>query len=416
MKRILTAILCAAAVCACSKGDSSPVEEEQIPEFRERHDIVLTKSQQALVDAGNSFAFEFLKALHPLEDGQEVFISPFSLQTAFSMLSNGAAGETLSQMAAAIGFGGYSADEINSTYKILLSELYGADSSTKFSVANALWLGKNFQAKKDFTAVLQDSYDAGVATLDFGSPQAAETINSWAEENTFGMIPEFVDHTDPNWVYVLTNALYFNGIWGHKFDSAQTRKEAFIRADGSEVQLDFMRKDVVCRHAYVDKLSASLCELPFGNGAFALDILLPEEGIDFGAFVQKLDDGIWNAAAESLRYEDVFVIVPRLELSYSGSDNVADALKALGMTDAFDASKADFSGLSDVRTCISEVIHKARFKMDERGAEASAVTALVVKEAESGPAPEFFTDHPFLFAIRETSTGAILFLGTFRGL
>ena len=416
MKRILTAILCAAAVCACSKGDSSPVAEEQIPEFQERHDIILTKSQQALVDSGNSFAFEFLKALHPLEDGQEVFISPFSLQTAFSMLSNGAAGETLSQMAAAIGYGGYSADEINSTYKILLSELYGADNSAKFSVANALWLGAGLPAKKDFVSILQDSYGASVENLDFGSPAAAETINSWAEEKTFGMIPEIVDHTEPDWAYVITNAIYFKGVWSRKFDSALTRKDAFLREDGSEVQLDFMRGDVPCRYAYVEKLSASLCELPFGNGAFALDVLLPEDGMDFGGFVQKLDDGIWNAAAESLAQEEVYVILPRLDLTYSGADNVVDALKALGMTDAFDASKADFSHLSDVRTYISDVLHKACFKMDERGAEASAVTAIVAKLNSAGPAPEFFTDHPFVFAIRETSTGAILFLGTYRGL
>ena len=414
MKRILTAILCAAAVCACSKSD--PAGEEPAIEFQERHDIILTKGQQELVDAGNAFAFDFLRTLHPMEDGQEVFLSPFSLQAAFSMLSNGAAGETFSQIAAAVGFGGYSRDDINSTYNTILPALYAADNSTKFSVANALWLGSGFPAKADFVSTLKSAYDARVENLDFGSPDAVRTINGWAEEKTFGMIPELLDHTDPDWAYVLTNALYFKGVWSRKFESQQTRKDAFIREDGSEIRLDFMRGDVPCRYAYVDKLSAAVCELPFGNGAFVLDVVLPDDGIDFGSFVQKLDSGVWNAALENLFSDELFVILPRIDLSYSGSETVVEALKALGMTDAFDAYTADFSGVSDFPTYISDVIHKARFRMDENGAEAAAVTGIIAKIESSGPAREFFADHPFLYAIREISTGAILFLGTYRGI
>lgn len=411
MRRIITAILCAAAVCACN---GSTVTEEEPVGFQDRFDIALTRSQQELVDAGNSFAFDFLRAIHPAEQEQEVFISPFSLQAAFSMLANGAAGDTYSQMASAIGYGGAEVRDINSAYGTLISALHAVDNSTRFSVANALWLAERFPAKPDFVSALQDFYGARVENLDFSSPDACRTINSWAEEKTFGMIPELLDHTDPAWAYVLTNALYFKGVWSHKFESEQTRKDDFIREDGSKVRLDFMHGDIRCRYAYSDRLSAAVCELPFGNGAFVLDAVLPDDGIDFDSFIQKVDSGVWNSVLERLIPGEVFVILPRIDISYSGKDCVREALKSLGMKDAFEPNRADFSRVSDIPTYISEVIHKARFKMDESGAEAAAVTAVIAAPASVGPGREFFADHPFLFAIREISTGAILFLGTYR--
>jgi serpin B len=384
--------------------------------FPEKHDIVLSESQMKLVESGNSFAFNMLKTLHPKEQEQEVFISPFSLQVAFSMLSNGAAGDTYSQIAAALGFEGYSAEELNDTYNTLLPALFGVDNSTKLHIANALWYRPDFPVRESFSGVLKADYGATVDALDFSSAKAPETINSWAKNNTNGMIPQILTKTDPDWVYLLANALYFKGVWSREFDVRKTKKEDFYCISGEKRSLEFLHGEIPCNYAYDENLTAALCELPFGNKAFVLDILLPDDGIDFNKFVSGLSEKDWNAITAKLRSADEYVIIPKFDFTYSGNKTIVTTLNELGINDAFDADKADFSGISTVSTFVSEVIHMARFKMDEQGAEAAAVTVIPGMVTSVGPSTEFFADRPFVFAIRETSTKAILFLGTFRGI
>ena len=163
-----------------------------------------------LIESGNSFAFNMLKTLLPKEEEQEVFISPFSLQVAFSMLSNGAGGDTHKQIAATLGFEGYSAEDLNDTYNTLLPALFGADTSQSCTLPTPCGTGP-ISVKSSFSQTLRNSYGATVDPLDFSSPQALETVNSWAKDNTNGMIPEILDRTDPDWVYLLANALYFKG-------------------------------------------------------------------------------------------------------------------------------------------------------------------------------------------------------------
>lgn len=410
MKRIAILLLCAASLCACSI-----MSFDDDIRLQKRQNIILSKSQMKLIESGNSFAFNMLKTLLPKEEEQEVFISPFSLQVAFSMLSNGAGGDTHKQIAATLGFEGYSAEDLNDTYNTLLPALFGADNSTKLHIANAMWYRPDFPVKSSFSQTLRNSYGATVDPLDFSSPQALETVNSWAKDNTNGMIPEILDRTDPDWVYLLANALYFKGTWTTKFDVEKTKKEDFYCIDGKKVSMDFLHGEIPCKFAYDENLSAALCELPFGNKAFVLDILLPDNGIDFNKFVANLSDKEWDAITSNLReIEEEYVIIPKFDFTYSGDKTILETLKELGIVDAF-GGKADFSGISESATYVSDVIHKARIKMDEKGAEAAAVTVIGAKEY-AAPLNEFFADHPFVFAIRETSTKAILFLGTFRGI
>lgn len=411
-KHIFAALILVAAICGCSKDNAGKDPEYQ---FTERQWIELTKSQQDIVNRGNGFAFDLFAAINKAEADKEVFISPFSMEAALCMLSNGAKGDTYSQIVNAMGYEGLSKEEVNSTYGLLTTALLNADNSTKFSIANALWVGREFPVLKSFSNTLSEYYGARVENLDFSSPKALETINSWTNESTNGMIPTLFDRLDPSWVYILTNALYFKGVWSEKFKTDNTYKEDFHCLSGEVRSTDFMHGEIPCGYTFSEDLHAAMCELPFGNKSFLLDILLPDTGIDFNSFVAGLTAEKWKTLTDNLHSAEQYVIIPKMDVSYTGTDSMKAALKATGIVDAFSGS-ADFSGISEVRTYISDVIQKARFKMDENGAEAAAVTGLIAKETAFMPSSEFMADHPFVYAIREFSTGAILFIGACKNL
>ena len=411
-KHILAILVLVVTVCSCSKMSSN--QDGKIV-FDERVPIVLSKSQQEIVNQGNGFAFDFFRQLCKIEADKEVFISPFSLQAAFCMLCNGAKGDTYTQIVDAMGFQGMSKEEVNNTYKLLTNALLNADSSTKLSIANALWANLQFPILPSFNTTLTQDYGARVQNLDFSSQKALDTINSWTNENTGGMIPSLFDRLDPSWAYILTNAIYFKGIWSEKFKTENTRKEVFYCLSGDERSTDFMHGEIPCNYYKSDDLHAALCELPFGNKSFLLDILLPDEGIDFDSFVAKFGAKQWDEMTGKLDSAHQYVIIPKMDVSYTGTDSFKASLKALGIEDVF-GGNADLTGVSDVPTYISDVIQKAKFKMDENGAEAAAVTGLIAKETAFVNPTEFMADHPFIYAIREYYTGAILFMGACKNL
>ena len=419
-KRLLATIVPALAVCAgifglggCSKDALNGVSQEDT--IAERKDIVLTKQHEEIISKGNSFTFDFLSEICSREPDNEIFVSPFSLDVALSMLSNGAKGNTYTQIASVLGYEGLSKNDINSSYRSLIAAMLSADSSTKFTIANALWLNKGFPVLPSFASTLSENYNATVDNLDFSSQKALETVNNWADKNTNGMIPTIFEKLNPDWVYILANALYFKGIWATKFKTDNTYQEDFHCLSGNSVKVDFMHGEIHSGYAYDKDLGATLCELPFGNKAFRLDILLPDSEIDFNSFVQSLTAEKWNKITEKIYDMQQFVIIPKMDVAFSAKESIKETLIALGMEDAFD-TRANFSALSEEPTYVSDIIQKTRFKMDESGAEAAAVTVVTGKKYDAGPAQEFFADHPFVYAIREYSTGAILFIGACKNL
>ncbi len=409
---LFAAFILLAAVCGCSKDGAGKDPQYN---FTERQSINLTRSQQDIVNRGNAFAFDLFAAVCKADADKEVFISPFSLEAALCMLCNGAKGETYSQIVNAMGYNGLSKEEVNDTYGILTGALLKADNSTKFSIANALWANRTFPILPAFSSTLKEYYGARVENLDFSSQKALETINSWTSENTGGMIPSLFDRLDSGWSYILTNALYFKGVWSEKFKTENTFKEDFHCLSGDVRSVDFMHGEIPCRYTYSEDFHAAMCELPFGNKSFLLDILLPDTGIDFNSFVAKFGAKQWEEMTGNLYSATQYVIIPKMDVSYTGTESFKTSLQSLGIEDVFSGA-ADLSGVSEVSTFISDVIQKARFKMDENGAEAAAVTGLIAKETAFMPSTEFMADHPFVYAIREFSTGAILFIGACKNL
>jgi serine protease inhibitor len=405
MKHFIIGLMLATAFISCDKNDPST-------KFPPRKDIVLTKSQSEILHNGNSFAFNMLRELYPIES-QELFISPFSLGTAMSMLANGADGETYKEISSALGYEGYDLVDINSTYRTLNECLLGVDTSTKLAIANGAWLRSDLEFVPAFTLSLTSNYEANVGNLD---SSALDEINSWADKNTNGMIPKIIDRIDPDMAFILANALYFKGEWSRKFDKSVTGSKLFHSLDRNPKEMKFMKGDIPCKYSYSNELKSALCEIPFGNKAFALDILLPDDGVTLRSLVNSLNVRNWEAVVYDLLGRSEYVEIPKLDLSYSGDETFKTALQALGIKSAFDKNSANFSKLCTSFTYLSKVIQKTRFKMDEDGAEAASVTVASGIVTSVGPSERFIVDHPFVFAIRETSTGAILFLGAYRGI
>lgn len=403
----LTLIVTIASVmmlgASCEKTPSKPVVGE------DSKGIELTKSQQAVLDEGQEFNFDFLRYMS--KNVNNVFISPFSLQAALSMSANGAKDNTCSEMLKAIGYDGRSIEEVNAMYGTMVSSLLSIDKSTTLEIANALWVNKGFPVREDYVKTLEKVYGAECSNLDFGSSAAVPTINGWCDEKTHGMIKEILDSIDPQMRTLLANALYFKGVWVNKFDEHATVKKDFKTIGGSTKKVDMMRQTADFRYAVSDE--AQFVAMPFGNKAFELDIVLPKEGVNFKDYVKELDSKTWSELVDRASTTEVILSVPKISMEYYV--DLIPFLQASGMNQAFTGA-ADFSGLSSEPTCIGMVRQKAVFKMDEKGAEAAAVTIIGNKVTSVGPSPkivEFTADHPFIFAIRERSTSAILFIGTY---
>ena len=384
--------------------------------FEERKDIALEAAQKQLFQANVPFAIDFFKEVYAREGKQEVMVSPFCVGTAMSMLANGAKGETYNQIVKALGYSGYGIGDVNAAYNALLTGLQEVDKSATLASANAMWLDIVNCVLPEFQKTIQDQYGAMVETLDFSKSETLQHINAWGSERTDGMIPKMLPRIEDDWEFIIANALYFRGMWTEKFDKDKTYMAAFHSLSGKDKNMDFMHAELPCRYAYSNDLEAALCELPFGNGAFVLDILLPEPEKDFNKFVAGLTSKDWSNAVAGLQGRNEIIALPKLEFSFEGEESIVEALKAMGISLIFDGLNSDLSLICKPSAVIGTAFHNVSFKMDEDGAKAAATMILPGWATSPGPSPEFIADHPFLLAIREISTDTILFFGAYRGI
>jgi serpin B len=276
-------------------------------------------------------------------------------------------------------------------------------------VANSLWGHNTLPLEAAFTEAGRTFFEAEVATLDFGSPEALTAINGWVDRATSGRIPRLLEEVSPQEVLFLINAIYFKGKWRTAFDVRDTRAAPFRGADGREQVAQLMALKDELRYDETEAYQA--VDLLYGNGAFAMTVLLPKAGWSPAQLLAALDPESWSALASRFEERDVALLLPRFRVEYGRK--LKEDLAALGMGIAFDAS-ADFSRIADVapdRLYITRVDQKTFVEVNEEGTEAAAATAVGVGRT-SAPVPvEMRVDRPFAFAIRERLSGAVLFLG-----
>lgn len=398
---LFTLCMSGTILCACQSAD------EPTPKLPDAQPIELRLAEK--VETDNMFALDLFKTTYTNTSDANLFISPLSISMALSMTLNGAAGATAEEMQMALRAGGYSLEQINEYNQSLREALIAVDPSTQIAIANSIWYRNGFTVKNAFLDINRKRYDAEVSALNFDSPDALKTINGWCAKQTQDKIKTIIDYIPDDAVMYLINAVYFKGIWQSEFKKSDTRKEDFHPDTGARTSVDMMRQTQTFN--YTSDETAAWIELPYGNNAFSMIVILPNEGKTTADVAGLLDNDTWNLKMTQLFSQEIILHLPRFktECEYKLQETI---LPGMGMKLPF-SDKADFGGISDQSTYISRVIHKTFVDVNEQGTEAAAVTAVETGVTSVGPSQpvSFIADKPFLFAIREKSTGVILFMG-----
>lgn len=369
----------------------------------------LTAQEQLVVGAGQQFGLDLLRQLTATFPADNLMISPLSVSLALGMAMNGAEGTTYDEMRRTLGFGELTREEVGAAYRGLLDQLRVRDRRVQFTIANSIWYERRFAVEPDFLTTAKTQFGAEVRPLDFSASSAPGTINDWVSGATGGRIKDLIDRIDPLDVMFLVNAMYFKAPWSAPFEKQVTRAGEFERADGSVVSAQLMSQDGSFPNH--DGSDAALVELFYGDSAYSMVLALPKSGT-VDALVQSLTVAKWEQWLAALRPGRIMLTLPRFE--YRTGDELSDELKALGMRTAFIPLQADFGRINpdadDLH--VSAVVHKTFISVDEEGTEASAATSVTMSVTSMPPSYSF--TRPFFYAIRERSTGTILFTGIVR--
>jgi serpin B len=351
----------------------------------------------------NTFALELYQQ-QSKQPGNLVF-SPTSVQIALSMAAAGAAGDTAAQMNKVLGLSG---DDPHAAEQALQVAVTGKESPLKIS--NNLWLSDKFDVKPDYVQALKSSYDTAAARLNFGDAAGtAKTINDTVARQTNDKIKDLVPPSaiTPMTRLILTNAVHFKADWSRKFESSGTHDQPFNLTPDKTVDAKMMHATEPVKYFENDSLKA--IELPYVGNQFSMWAIAPKAVDGLPAVEQQIADlPKWIAGAER---RQVAIALPKFK--FESQFSLPKALAAMGMPDAFDASKANFTGISTAEGLfIGDVIHKAMIDVNETGTEAAAATAVIMRALAMPPQNpvEFTADRPFLVVLRHDATGAILFL------
>ena len=372
--------------------------------------IKLSEKAAQLIEADNKFGLELFQKVVAYEDEAEnVMVSPLSVSLALAMTYNGANGETKTAMEETLKLYGLTTDEINQSYESLVSALKSLDEKVLLEIANAIFYRDDFEVLEDFISVNQNYYGAEVSPLDFDDPGAVDVINSWVADNTHDKIQTIIDRITGDQVMFLLNAIYFKGIWAKEFNPESTVPFPFYKEDGTEKMVDMMcRLDTL---DYFENDFFKAIRLPYGMGNYNMYVFLPEEGKTSGNIIADCTHENWETWMEGFQEtENIDIRLPKFNFKYEIKLN--DVLSEMGMGIAFGGG-ADFSGINpEGGLFIGFVKHKTFVDVNEEGTEAAAVTIVSIERLSAGPQNiPFYVNKPFVFAITEKDTGAILFIG-----
>jgi serine protease inhibitor len=356
------------------------------------------------------FSFRFFSQILKTDYGDNVFVSPLSASFALAMTYNGAEGETRTAMAEALALSGIDITDVNGYFKQLSGHLQKADPQVILNIANSIWSKQGLKFKKEFFELNDEYFGAQMLPL-----TDAATINQWVSDKTKGKIQAIIDRIKPEDIMVLINAIYFKAMWTHKFDSAMTEDRDFHLLNGTSKKHPLMFQSGKFNY-YEDNDLQAIC-LPYGDRSLSMYVFLPSPEAGIPGFLGMLNSDNWAKWTGNMIARKGDIYLPRFKLEYEKDLN--EVLKGLGMGVAFDPIRADFSGMYDVsgkdNLYISDVRQKTFVEVNEAGTEAAAVTSVTMTLASAPPAEHekfvMVVDRPFLCAITDNTTGAILFLG-----
>lgn len=375
----------------------------------------LTAQEKQIAEADKSFSYEIFRQTIESDDSENVFISPLSVSMALGMTLNGAEGETEQAMKEVLHLQDMDMPDINESYASLTKLLTEADPRVDMKMANSIWIREGFPVEEEFKENCREFFEARIESLDFSDPSAPDIINQWVSDNTEQFIEEIIEGSIPaDVIMYLINAIYFKGDWQYQFDPEETDSKPFTLEDGTPTETDMMMQENDLAAHLSDEVQ--LLDLPYGDSLFTMTLMMP------GDEQQSIDDFIQNDLnAENMdrwlsemSVTETNIELPKFELEYEIM--MTDILKIMGMEHAFIPNEADFSGINpDEELFIDKVKHKSFVTVDEEGTEAAAVTSVSVGVTSAGPQTRTLKfNRPFVFTIRERTSGTILFMGVMK--
>ena len=389
--------------------DDIRVREENIfnAEYTTRKDIVLDTQNNTIHNLFNDFSWNTFSEIFSKNKDANLLVSPLSLNQNIMMLSNGLKGETREEILKAFGISDFSLEEIN-FYILQLNEgLNGADSRTKYRTNNAIWHDNSMSVQQEFKENISGVYDTEIFPA-LMNTQTLDSINAWASEKTFGRIKNMVENWGPNTMAIMMNTVYFRGLWTEELPDKQINDGEFINEYGETEQTRMVWYPKYALYAEGNTYQTTVRH--FGNEAFAMDFILPKEGVSaFDALIEFMTTKGYGS-----EYKQVHLKFPIFEAV--SEMNLNELLNSLGINRIFGNASPDEICLFDSPVFVSSVIQKTSISVDEKGTEAAAGTYEMFDLTYSGEEQkpkivEMVLNRPFFYTIRETSTNTPLFIG-----
>lgn len=402
MKRlVICGILFATFTFFCTAQEKNPIGKEQVAKL-------------------NKAGLELFKDITLNDKKGNVFISPFSINSAFGMVYAGAKGETASQISKVLGLP-EKQDESNSLMMSLL-QYYNKNEKRSVYISNSVWMAKDQTVLPGYATAMSKNFQATPFHEDFAkSAEVAKKMNDFIEKNTNGMLKNMIDSSaiQPDMKMVLLNTLYFSAKWSKKFAKDKTVDDKFNLFGGEKADIRMMYQKDRFKY-YADKeVNMHLLSMIYEQGKYELLLIMSQNAEsgnagekDLAKIIELLPEKFdaWRVAA---KYDSVQVWVPKTKIT--GKLSLGPQLQKLGMKDAFN-NKADFSGISGKKDLfISYVLHQTALEMDEESTRAAAATAIAMNRMSLMPDREetkmFRVDRPFIAMILDTTNNNILFVG-----
>jgi len=369
------------------------------------------ESVSSLLESLNDFSFNFYRQIGDSEDGN-VFFSPYSIFVALSMAYEGARGNTATEMQNVLNVLQNDSATLGSFGRVY-NLLNQNQVDYTISTANAFWAHQNYTFLSEYLGLLENFYMAEANELDFAkNVEAAETINNWIEEQTHDKIKDMIqpDMLSDYTKLVLTNAIYFKGLWAVPFNPDNTYETDFELTSEETVKVDMMKSDnEESTFNYTETDDLQILELKYSGNDLSMIIILPKENnISIAeSAINAVNLTNWR---NNLGETEVNVEIPKFKFEKKYS--LIDLLQKMGIIDAFIPWVANFSGMDGTKDLfIDKALHQSFIEVNEEGTEAAAATSIIMALTATPDQNEFIADHPFIFLIQHKETGALLFMG-----
>ncbi|MFW9925086.1 MAG: serpin family protein [Candidatus Thorarchaeota archaeon] len=371
---------------------------------------MISSKNSPITEASNKFAFELYNKL--AKKRINLFFSPFSISTAIAMIYVGSKEETSKQIEEVMHFTIHK-QRLPIEYEKFLTNFFQerVKNKSEFILSNAQWIQHNYQLLENYTYAIETYFKAMLTQVNFLDEQKTmDIINGWVEKSTKGKITNILEKINPESRLLITNSIYFKDKWLKPFDEMKTKEEPFFIAKDKKILVEMMTEKQ--KYSFRNFPTYQLLEIPYKDDDLSLIIFLPRDIEGLPDLEKKITSININVILNDITSLEVEIFIPKFK--FTNAMKLSKELQEMGMKEPF-SSTADFSGISQTKLAISEVVHKAFIEVNEEGSEAAAAT-IVEMVLATGPPKDverniFRADHPFMFIIYSRKANLILFIG-----